>query len=72
MPTSEQKMGALWRKETRDHQEYLSGEVVVDGQKHRLVVFRNGYKANDRQPDFIIYRDERSASSPAERGDADE
>ena len=63
-----QKMGALWRKEQRGGGEHLSGEVTIDGRVHRIVVFRNGYKDNDRKPDFVIYADQdrRSAASSSE------
>jgi hypothetical protein len=57
MPASEHKIGALWRRETRDNAEYMKGEVEIDGRKVPIVVFKNGYKERSNQPDYIVYRD---------------
>jgi len=50
-------IGALWKKESRDGQKYLSGVVKLeDGTTVRIVVFSNRYKKSENQPDFRIYR----------------
>ena len=52
MPDKNDKIGALWQKETKNGDEYFSG--VCEDEK--IVVFRNNYKEKEQQPDFIIYR----------------
>lgn len=51
-------IGAFWQKTSRNGAEYWSGmleladvELPEDG-RLRVVVFPNGYKDNDRQPDL--------------------
>lgn len=67
MPSSDQKIGALWIKEQRGGGEYMSGELEIDGVKRRIVVFRNSYRTDaNRQPHYIIYRDQ----PPAGEGQA--
>lgn len=56
MPNKEDRIGALWIKQTRDNSEYMSGEVEIGGEKVKLVVFRNGYKDADNKPDYVIYK----------------
>lgn len=48
-------IGALWRNESKKGTEYFSGNIEIDGQKHKIVVFWNDYKEGDRQPDLKIY-----------------
>lgn len=57
------KIGALWIKSSRGGVEFMSGEVEIEGVKHRITVFRNGYKTTDKQPSYHIYRD--SGAPPA-------
>lgn len=61
MPKTEDKMGALWRKRSGAGEEFMSGEVIIDGRKHAIVVFGNGFKEKDNQPDLIIYRSQKAA-----------
>lgn len=56
MADQREQLGALWRRETRDHAEFLTGKVTIDGITHDLVIFRNGYKDKSTKPDYIIYR----------------
>jgi uncharacterized protein (DUF736 family) len=46
--------GALWKKETPKGK-YLSGYVEIKGVQHRVVIFPNKYKNQQKQPDFILY-----------------
>jgi len=55
MPNQSDKLGALWVK-TSAKGEYFSGEIEINGEKHRIVAFPNGYKDAEKKPDFIIYK----------------
>lgn len=56
--TSGNKIGALWIRETRGGGQHMTGEVEIDGRKHRIVVFKNGYRTEEnRQPHYTIYKD---------------
>lgn len=55
MPNKDDKLGALWFK-TGPKGDYFSGEVEIDGTKHKLVVFANGFKDAENKPDWIIYK----------------
>ena len=48
-----QYIGALWAKESGGNK-FLSGEVEVDGQKVRIVVFKNNRKEKETHPDYNI------------------
>jgi hypothetical protein len=54
------ELGALWRREGKN-QNFLSGKVTIgkigEEQEVQIVVFKNNYKDNDKQPDFRIYED---------------
>lgn len=56
MPTQDDKIGALWAKSSRGGVEFYKGTIEIDGTKHEVVVFRNGFKETDRHPHFIVYR----------------
>ena len=45
------KIGALWSKRDKNKQMYLTGKLG-DAQ---LLIFPNGYKENERQPDYLCY-----------------
>lgn len=45
------KIGALWSKRDRNKQMYLTGKLG-DAQ---LLIFPNGYKENEKQPDYLCY-----------------
>ena len=48
--------------------QFMSGEVEIAGVKHRITVFRNGYRTDvNRQPNYHIYRD---TGAPAAAGTA--
>lgn len=67
----EEELGALWRKQS-ERGEYFTGSVTLDGVKVDLVVFPNGYKKSEKQPDFRILkarsRDKSDGRSPSEMG----
>lgn len=48
------KIGALWLKHGK--QTFMSGRVDIgDENEMSILVFKNGYKEQDNQPDYIIY-----------------
>ena len=56
---SEKKaIGALWKKESKAGNVYLSGQIEVNGNKINLVVFKNNYKEQKKHPDYKIYLSE--------------
>jgi hypothetical protein len=70
MSQKNEKMGALWVNE-KDGNKYLTGELEIDRgtfkaleaafmtsdtAKVKIVVFQNGYKEEDRHPDWIMYK----------------
>lgn len=48
-------IGSAW-VHTAKRGKFLSGNIMIEGVKHTFYMTRNIYKANDRQPDFIIYK----------------
>lgn len=55
MPNKEDKLGALWLKQS-SRGDYFSGQIEIGGAKHQIVVFQNGFKDADNKPDWIIYK----------------
>jgi len=51
----ERELGALWVKNGKSS-DFLSGHVLMEGQRVDLVVFRNKNKTSDRAPDYILYK----------------
>lgn len=66
----ETELGALWRKEGPSGP-FMTGSVQVEGVKVDIVVFPNGFKEKDNQPDFRILksrpREERESTRRDER-----
>ena len=48
------RIGALWKKRTRDGKQFLAGNIEVDGKKIPIVVFANDRKTEERFPDYNI------------------
>lgn len=55
MAENNEKLGALWAKAGSKGQ-YFTGEIEIGGVKTRIVCFENGYKDDEKKPDFIIYK----------------
>lgn len=51
MPNKEDKLGALWLR-TSTRGDYMTGEI--NGVK--VVIFTNGYKQDEKHPDYIVYK----------------
>jgi len=53
------KVGALWKKISKKSEEnYLSGIITINGQDHKIVVFNNKKKEEEKHPDYIILLNE--------------
>ena len=48
------KIGALWSKKTGDGKEYFTGVISDLRGEIQIVVFRNGKKESENQPDYDI------------------
>ena len=46
------KFGALWKKSKNDR-EFMSGEIIVNDKKIRIVCFKRD-KVSDKEPDWDI------------------
>jgi uncharacterized protein (DUF736 family) len=51
MESNLEKVGALWQNTSSEGKPYFN--LDVEGQKY--VVFSNGYKSEEKQPDFLVY-----------------
>ena len=52
------RIGALWLGEGRNGK-FMSGRIeLTEGQEVRILVFKNGYKEENKHPDYIIYEPE--------------
>ena len=47
-------IGALWVNEGKNIK-YLAGEIEVNGETVKIVVFKNSYKTEEKHPDYRIY-----------------
>ena len=52
------KIGALWFNEKGD-KKYMSGVIEIDGKKTSIIVFKNDYKNEDKQPYYNIFLKEK-------------
>lgn len=62
------RIGALWlsRNRTRQGDRYMTGRLQLDDNTEiRLMVFKNGYKEEERHPDYIIYEPESQQDTAA-------
>lgn len=59
-------IGALWLAEAKNGTKYLRGEIELDGEKHKIIVFKNDYKKEDKHPDYRIFQSEDQQDSERE------
>lgn len=55
MSEKQKDIGALWLNESKSGTKYMSGSIEIDGVKHKIVVFKNNYKEQEKHPDYKIY-----------------
>ena len=58
------ELGVLWAK-TSARGDYFTGSIELNGEKHQIVVFKNGNKKSEKAPDWRIMR-----SQPREQRNA--
>lgn len=57
------EIGALWVRQSKSGDRFMSGEIKVGGEKVGVVVYKNKFKkAGDSTPEFRIY-----VSKPSEQ-----
>ena len=61
------KIGALWINGKAD-KKYMSGVIEIDGKKTSIIVFKNDYKREDKQPDYNIFLKEVREGKPTQAG----
>ena len=59
------RIGALWLRESSQGMKYFGGTVSIKGVSHKVVVFKNGFKEQEHQPDYIIYVSKPAPGAPA-------
>ncbi len=66
------RIGALWIKR-KGNNVFMSGELEIDGEKIRILVFKNTYKETDNQPDYniLLPREESRRDSRNDNNDDD-
>lgn len=62
------KIGALWLKEGPKGK-FMSGEIEIGGQTHRIMVFKNNYKDAPNKPDYTINTDAPDETAQASNPD---
>jgi len=59
------KIGALWKKKSKDGKSYLSGNIeLINGIVQRVAVFTNDKKTNPKQPDYSIVLSQPNPEQP--------
>jgi len=53
---NEKNIGALWLKESKNGNKYMSGVIEIDGTKHEIVIFKNTFKKESKHPDYRIFQ----------------
>lgn len=71
MSDKKQSIGALWEKKTKNGDTLFSGSIEIDGKKTKIAVFKNGYKKEDKHPDWKIFIDDYQAPAVNHIGDKD-
>jgi hypothetical protein len=51
----ERKIGSLWLKKDKNKQQFLSGELVINKQVTRIIIFKNLNKKLENHPDWEIF-----------------
>jgi uncharacterized protein (DUF736 family) len=55
------EVGALWKREASDNP-HLSGSINIDGTEHKIFIFKNKFKEEDKHPDYRVYITESKAA----------
>lgn len=52
----EKRLGALWKRTNAKGEFYTGVLENEDGTKQKIIIFKNGYKQKDTQPDYLILK----------------
>jgi len=52
---AKQELGAVWERESKTGQLYLSGKITIEGKHYEIVAFKETDKKHDKMPDWRIY-----------------
>ena len=56
MENKNNNIGALWVKQSQKG-DFFTGRITTDsGEEIKIVVFKNNYKNNEKQPDYTILK----------------
>lgn len=58
------KIGACWKRKSKDGKQYLSGQIDLITSKLNIVLFKNDKKTNPKQPDYNIVLSEERKNLP--------
>ncbi len=50
---NQEKLSGLWLNKTKSGETYFSGK----NEGFKYVIFKNGFKEKENQPDYILYRE---------------
>jgi len=50
-----QPIGCLWTSKSKTGMEYWRGEISINDELHKIVVFGNRYKNKTKHPDYRIF-----------------
>ena len=56
--TVENHIGALWLKQSKAGKTFMSGELDMNGEKIKIVVFKNNKDGVETRPDYQIFKSE--------------
>ena len=59
---NQEKLSGLWINKTKAGETYFSGKN--DGFKY--VIFKNGFKERENQPDYVLYREPVESQNPVD------
>ena len=52
-----QRIGCFWKAKSKAGKLYINGVIETpDGEKMTFVGFRNSYKKQDKDPDYVLYK----------------
>lgn len=55
---NKKSIGAFWLKTAKSGSKYMSGIIEIEGEKHNVVMFKNGHKTEDKHPDYKVFLSE--------------
>jgi hypothetical protein len=50
-----EKIGVLWKKQSKNGKQYLSGNITLEGVRVHIWVLTNEFRKNNKQPEYNIF-----------------